>query len=166
MTRRSLFGVLTLPAFGQTGGVTVILVRHGDRDHGTDPDEALNALGQARAEELARVLGDSGVTQVFVTELKRTSQTAAPLVSKSKAKVKQLAAEDVPALDRAIRALPEGSVALVVSHGGRLEPLLDGFGHKVKAIAREEYDRMYFMTLVGGKSVALTLTRFGAHRAL
>lgn len=166
MTRRFALAALASPLLAQSGGVTLILVRHGDRDQGSDPDEPLNALGQARAEELARVLGDSGVTQVFVTQLKRTGQTAAPLVAKTKAKLRVLPAEDLPALDRELRALPAGSVALVVSHGGRLEPLLEGFGHKVKAIAREEYDRMYWMTLVEGKSVGLTQVRYGAHRAL
>ncbi len=166
MTRRFALAALAAPLLAQSGGVTLILVRHGDRDQGSDPDEPLNALGQGRAEELARVLGDSGVTQVFVTQLKRTGQTAAPLVAKTNAKLRVLPAEDLPALDRELRALPAGSVALVVSHGGRLEPLLEGFGHKVKAIAREEYDRMYWMTLVDGKSVGLTQIRYGAHRAL
>ncbi len=166
MTRRFALAALAAPLLAQSGGVTLILVRHGDRDQGSDPDEPLNALGQGRAEELARVLGDSGVTQVFVTQLKRTGQTAAPLVAKTKAKLRVLPAEDLLALDRELRALPAGSVALVVSHGGRLEPLLEGFGHKVKAIAREEYDRMYWMTLVDGKSVGLTQIRYGAHRAL
>lgn len=150
---------------GQSGGVTVVLVRHGDRDHGPDPDEALNALGQARAEELARVLGDSGVTRAFVTKLKRTGQTAAPLVAKSKASVTALAAEDTAGLEKELRGLPAGTVALVVSHGGKLEEVLGRFGHKVEAVLREEYDRMYFMTLVNGKSVGLTLTRYGAHRS-
>lgn len=166
MTRRFALAALAAPLFAQSGGVTLILVRHGDRDHGSDPDEPLNALGQARAEELARVLGDSGVTQVYVTQLKRTGQTAAPLVAKTKAKLRVLPAEDLAALDRELRALPAGSVALVVSHGGRLEPLLEGFGHKVKAIAREEYDRMYWMTLVEGKSAGLTQIRYGAHRPI
>lgn len=166
MTRRFLLAGLAAPLLAQGGGVTLIMVRHGDRDQGGDPDESLNALGQARAEELARVLGDSGVTHVFVTQLKRTGQTAAPLVAKTKAKLRVLPAEDLPALDKELRALPAGSVALVVSHGGRLEPLLAGFGYKVKAIGRDEYDRMYWMTMVDGKSVGLTQIRFGVHRPI
>lgn len=166
MTRRFLLAALGAPLLGQSGGVTVILVRHGDRDHGTDPDEELNALGQSRAEELARVLGDSGVTHIFATELKRTQQTAAPLAAKLKMKVTVIPAAETAAQEKALRELPAGSVALVVSHGDKMPELLKAFGHSIKAFFKLEYDRLYFLSLVGGKSVGLTQIRFGAQRPL
>ena len=42
-----------------------------------DPD--LSDAGRARAESLANVLKDAGITAIYATELKRTQQTAAPL---------------------------------------------------------------------------------------
>lgn len=162
MTRRILLGALAAPLLGQAAAKTVFIVRHADRDHGPDPDEALNAAGQARAAELARVLGESGVSQAFVTELRRTAQTAQPLVGQGSVAVKKLPAADTAALAAALRALPDGSKALVVSHGGRVEALLESFGHKVKAIERDEYDRLYVLTLSGDKSVGLVQLRYGA----
>jgi 2,3-bisphosphoglycerate-dependent phosphoglycerate mutase len=69
---------LASPALAQS---TVFVVRHAERaDAGTpvtDPD--LSAAGHARAEALASALRDAGITAIFVTQLKRTQQTAAPL---------------------------------------------------------------------------------------
>jgi hypothetical protein len=59
---------------------TIILVRHAERDPGTDPP--LNAEGQARAQTLAQVLGQNGVTAIYATNFLRNRQTAEPLAKK------------------------------------------------------------------------------------
>jgi len=50
----------------------VVIVRHAEKaaNGGNDPD--LSSAGRARADELARILKDSGITTVFATEFKRT----------------------------------------------------------------------------------------------
>src|SRR5437667_11564086 len=56
----------------------VVIVRHAEKaaNGGNDPD--LSSAGHARAEALARILKDSGITAIFSTEFKRTEETAAP----------------------------------------------------------------------------------------
>src|SRR6266700_3327329 len=56
----------------------VVIVRHGEKatNGGNDPD--LSSAGRARADALARILKDSGITAIFTTEFKRTQETAAP----------------------------------------------------------------------------------------
>src|SRR5690349_23891760 len=56
----------------------VIIVRHAEKaaTGGNDPD--LTELGNARANVLAQMVKDSGVTAIFTSELKRTIETAAP----------------------------------------------------------------------------------------
>jgi phosphohistidine phosphatase SixA len=166
MRRRSALLLFASPLFAQNSAVTVIFVRHGDRDHGSDPDEALNAQGLARAEELARVLGDSGVTHIFATGMKRTQQTAAPLAAKLKLKTTIIPAAEPAKLIQSLRELPPASVAFVASHGDKLPDLLKEFGHAIKPFFKLEYDRLYFMTMLNSQSVALTQIRFGAHRPL
>ena len=52
----------------------VFIVRHAEKTAtgGKDPD--LSVAGQKRAEALARILKDSQITTVFVTEFKRTQE--------------------------------------------------------------------------------------------
>ena len=53
----------------------VVIVRHAEKANGgNDPD--LSSAGRARANELARILKDSGITAIFSTEFKRTQETA------------------------------------------------------------------------------------------
>ncbi len=60
---------------------TVIMVRHAERDEGLDPP--LNETGLARAEALADVLEDAGITAIFYPAFIRNRQTADPLVERT-----------------------------------------------------------------------------------
>jgi hypothetical protein len=74
-------GFVTPPIVSQPGTTTtIIMVRHAERDPGYDPP--LNAEGMARAQKLADVLGQNGVTAIYATDYERNRQTAAPLATK------------------------------------------------------------------------------------
>jgi hypothetical protein len=74
-------GFMTPPIVSQPGTTTtIIMVRHAERDPGLDPP--LNAEGLARAQKLAEVLGQNGVTAIYATDYERNRQTAAPLATK------------------------------------------------------------------------------------
>jgi probable phosphoglycerate mutase len=72
-----------------SGATEVILIRHGSARHSTPEapldlvdghsDPELTELGQRQAAAVAQRLGGSPVAGVFVTPLRRTQQTAAPL---------------------------------------------------------------------------------------
>ena len=59
---------------------TIIMVRHAERDPGLDPP--LNAEGIARAQILADVLGQNGVTAIYTMDAIRNRETAQPLAAK------------------------------------------------------------------------------------
>jgi hypothetical protein len=59
---------------------TIIMVRHAERDPGLDPP--LNAEGIARAQILADVLGQNGVTAIYTVDAVRNRETAQPLATK------------------------------------------------------------------------------------
>ena len=64
----------------------VYLVRHAEKaDTGKDPE--LTDIGKQRADELARMLKDAGVTHIWSTDYKRTRTTAEPLATRLRLKV-------------------------------------------------------------------------------
>jgi hypothetical protein len=74
-------GFTTPPIISKPGTTTtIILVRHAERDPGLDPP--LNAEGLLRANRLAQVLGENGVTAIYATDYLRNRQTAEPLANR------------------------------------------------------------------------------------
>lgn len=125
---------------------TIFLVRHAEKaaSGGNDPD--LSDAGRVRAESLATTLKDTGVSAIFVTDLKRTQQTAAPL-----AKILHLEPAIVPAKDSAalvakLRAL--NGNALVVGHGNTVPDLIKAFGIATPiSIEENDYDNLFVLVL-------------------
>ena len=74
-----------LPGCGTQASVsaatTLIVVRHAEREPGDDPP--LNAEGSKRAQALAQVLEQSGVTAIYTTQYVRNRQTAEPLSARA-----------------------------------------------------------------------------------
>ena len=62
----------------------LVLVRHGrpDGTWGRDPDPGLDALGHDQAREAAEALAPIGPLPVVVSPLRRTRETAAPLLAR------------------------------------------------------------------------------------
>ena len=60
---------------------TIFFVRHADKVS-DDTDAPLSDAGHRRAECLANSLSDAHIQQIFVSDLQRTQQTAAPLAQK------------------------------------------------------------------------------------
>jgi broad specificity phosphatase PhoE len=147
-----LICALLMPAsvFAQS---TIFVVRHAERaDTGsgapammaTDPD--LSEAGRARAASLAAMLKDAGVRAIFVTEYKRTQQTAAPL-----AKALGLTAIVVPAKDTAGLAARLKKVdgnALVVGHSNTVPEVITALGVAAPvSVADTEFDNLFIVTL-------------------
>ena len=100
----------------------IFIVRHAEKatTGGKDPD--LSVEGQKRADALAQILKDSKITAVFVTEFKRTQETAAPTAKAAHVSPTVVPANDVGALVEKLRAL--NANALVVGHGNTIPNLL------------------------------------------
>jgi phosphohistidine phosphatase SixA len=144
-----------------TTKATLIIVRHAEKA-GPTGDVPLTDAGHARAAALAHALRNANISTIFVTDLQRTQQTAAPV-----AKALNLTPAIVPSADAAglaakLAALPAGSTALVVNHNPTVLRLATAFGAKdVASMAETEYDRMMILTPgADGKSALLTL-RYG-----
>jgi broad specificity phosphatase PhoE len=104
----------------------VVIVRHAEKatNGGNDPD--LSSAGRARANELARILKDSGTTAIFTSEFKRTQETAAPTATLIHVTPTVVAAKDTAALVARLHQL-DGN-ALVVGHGDTIPNIVKALG--------------------------------------
>ena len=104
----------------------VVIVRHAEKaaNGGSDPD--LSSAGRARADELARILKDSGITAIFTSEFKRTQETAAPSATSIGVTATVIPAKDTAALVAKLHQL--NGNALVVGHGDTIPNIIKALG--------------------------------------
>jgi phosphohistidine phosphatase SixA len=104
----------------------VVIVRHAEKaaNGGNDPD--LSSAGRARAEALARILKDSGITAIFTSEFKRTQETAAPTAKSTHVMPTVVPAKDTAALVGKLYHL--NGNALVVGHGDTIPNIVKALG--------------------------------------
>jgi broad specificity phosphatase PhoE len=125
----------------------VFIVRHAEKAStgGKDPD--LSVEGQKRADELAHILKDSQIASVFVTELKRTQETAAPTARAAHVTPTVVQANDIGALVEKLRAV--NGNALVVGHGNTIPDLLKALGITTPVSIPEDDYTEIFAVVVG-----------------
>jgi phosphohistidine phosphatase SixA len=140
---------------------TIIVVRHAEKA-GPTGDVPLTDAGHARAAALAHVLRGANISTIFVTNLQRTQQTAAPLAKALNLTPVIVPATDVAGLAAKLAALPAGTTALVVNHNPNVIQLAAKISAKdVASMEETEYDRMMILTPgADGKAALLTL-RYG-----
>src|SRR6266536_5508626 len=104
----------------------IVIVRHAEKaaNGGNDPD--LSSAGRARANELARILKDSGITAIFTSEFKRTQETAAPTATATHVTPTVVAAKDTAALVARLHQLNDN--ALGVGHGDTSPNIIKALG--------------------------------------
>src|SRR5262245_48098101 len=116
MKRIALFFSIPLLLAAPANATPVIfIVRHAEKAStgGHNPD--LSTQGQKRADALAHILKDSRITSVFVSEFKRTQETAAATAKAANVTPIVVPANDTGALVEKLRE--SNGNALVVGHG-------------------------------------------------
>ena len=146
---RAVFPALLLCqlAAAQQNVRTVFLVRHAEKASAA-ADAPLSPEGEKRAECLAATLKDAGIKQIYVTDVTRTQQTAAPLAKALKIKPTILPAKDSNVLIKNLAYTGGGNI-LVVGHSDTVPFVIARLqGGTVAPIGENEYDRMFVMTVV------------------
>ena len=121
------------------------IVRHAEKasSGGKDPD--LSVEGQKRAEALAHILKDSQITSVFVTEFKRTQETATPTAKAAHVTPTVIPANDIGVLAGKLRTL--NGNALVVGHGNTIPDLLKALGIVTPvSIPEDDYTEVFVVS--------------------
>ena len=156
---RILFLVLLLSQLlsAQQNIRTIFLVRHAETAAGADE---LSAAGQKRAECLAKMFKDAKIKQIYVTDAKRTQETAAPLARELRLTPTILPAKDPNTLIRDLFYAGGGDI-LVVSNSDTLPFVLARLkAGTVPPIGENEYDRLFVVTISEGAAMPVTTLRY------
>ena len=171
--RMQILGIYTLIAIGlawffeSQATTTIIFVRHAEKLADGTSDPGLSVAGDRRVAELTRQLVDAdvvaGVDAIYVTQYRRTQDTARPLADALDLPINQYDAEDTEAVLETILKRHKGKIILVVGHSNTLPVLIANLGasKKVPPIAEGEYDNIYVISIPWfGKTKTIRL-RFG-----
>jgi phosphohistidine phosphatase SixA len=154
-----------------TGGPTAIfVVRHAEKDTIPHENPPLNQAGRARADSLAAVLRDAGITVIVTTQQYRTQQTAAPLAAAlhitpiSVPIDGRKPEEHVRAVAAAVRsAVHAGDIVLVVDHQSTLPGIIAALGAPRPAIMCDvEFSNLYLLLPATANKMHLTRAHYGA----
>jgi broad specificity phosphatase PhoE len=125
-------------------------------------DALLTPAGEQRAKLLALLLKDAGVQRIYVTEVRRTQQTAQPVAERLHLTPIVIPQSDTDALIGQLQKLGEDETVLVVGHANTVPLIVERLGAgPAPAMADSEYDRLtVLVTSAHGKPHAVTL-RYG-----
>ncbi|MGH9671155.1 MAG: SixA phosphatase family protein, partial [Terriglobales bacterium] len=131
----------------------IFLVRHAEKLY--DSDETyipLSKDGQARAEALARLLKDAGITAIYSTQTVRTLSTVRPLSLALQLKVTVADQRNADGLVARIRKQNAKDIVLVVGHANTVPEILRALGYPEEVrIAANEFDNL-FVVLPNGSN--------------
>ena len=138
---------------------TIIVVRHAERSSAMSADSLLSPAGEERAMQLAQVLKDAGIQRIYVTEVRRTQQTAEPIAARLHLTPVIIAQKDIDKLVSQLRNLGENETVLVVGHTNTIPLIIERLdGGKASPMGEAEYDRLTVLfTPSGGKAGVVTL---------
>jgi broad specificity phosphatase PhoE len=135
----------------------VIVVRHAERADGGagagtsmagSNDPQLSVAGKARAQALAAMLVDAGVTAIYTTEYVRTKDTAAPLAASIGVTAEVVMAREAATLVARVKAHKTG-VVLVVGHSNTVPAIITALGGPTVTVGDNEYDSVFFVAANG-----------------
>jgi broad specificity phosphatase PhoE len=155
-----LFSPLLLLAQNDSG--VIFLVRHAEKVSNS-PDALLSPAGLERAQCLARALRDAGVSSIYVTDVVRTQQTAAPLAQALNLKPTVVpitsAKQNASAVMAKLRREGRHTV-LVVSHQDVLPLIIEQLGGGKVEMEKVQYDTLFVLILRGPHRAALATLHY------
>ena len=153
------FGSLPATIAAQSDATVVYLVRHAERAEDGTNDPPISQSGQQRAELIATLLSDAGVTQLHTTDLKRTRSTGAPTSESTGLAMATYDPQDLTGFADQLRGMPGRH--LVLGHSDTTPQLVEALGGDPSTPIEEmEYDRLYVLTLTS-TGTSTVLLRFG-----
>ena len=154
-------------------------LRHAEVDMG-NKDKPLLAAGKARAAALVDVLKGKAITHVFATNYHRTTGTVAPLaqalgrdvvqvpkigtkIDGKKVTNRSKGKTAIKPMVKTLKALPDGSVAVVAANSGNLFEIITALGADLpcktrKCFPKDRFDTIWQVTVSGGAATVQTST--------
>jgi len=135
-----------------TTTTVVVLARHAEKDLSSIQDPPLSPEGEQRAERLAQMFGRSKgvghIDAIYVSDARRTEQTAAPLAERLGKQAIVVPAADIRGLASRVMHEHAGGSVLIVGHSNTVPELIHELGDiDVPPIADDEYDTLYVLSI-------------------
>jgi phosphohistidine phosphatase SixA len=148
----------------------VFALRHADR---TTTGDDLSPAGHKRAQLLARMLAESGLSVVVHSDAVRAVRTVEPLKQKlgNALTVKEVDFGDpnnpdpdfhIAKVIDFVKAQPAAAVVAVVSHSNTVGPILKGLGGPNPPIGDNEFDKLFVLFRSSTGPAGVTMLRYGA----
>lgn len=157
--RRMLWPLILLaamPSAAQRAG-TIFLVRHAEKVSDA-PDAVLSEAGRRRAQCLSETLRDAGIGAIYVSNVERAQQTAAPLAKQSRVEPVPLKADAVSDFVAKAREQAKRTNVLVVGHSDTVPMILSQMGaDEAPKIGAADYDLLFLVETGAGKPRLTTL---------
>lgn len=144
---------VALVAYRSATTTTVVIVRHAEKELVTIEDPPLAPAGERRAERLAQMFGAAGglghIEAIYVTNARRSQQTAAPLAARLGIRPTVLPASTSSAsLASQVTREHRGGRALIVGHSNTVPEIVKALsGEDVPPIADDDYDNIYVVSV-------------------
>ena len=142
---------------------TVILIRHAEKNiEPNNPDPDLSPAGQARAQELVRMFGDTGLNAIYATQYKRTQQTVKPLADRLGLPVNQVNSKNTADLLAQIRAQHSGEVIFISGHNNTVPEIITALGGPTYPVIPEaEFDNLYIVSVYRTGKAKVVKLKYG-----
>ena len=143
---------LAVYAYSCVSTTTIVLVRHAEKALGTIDDPPLAPEGEQRSERLALIFGEGSgaghLDAIYVTDTRRTQQTAAALAARLHLVPVVLPAADVPGAAARMLREHRGGTVLFVGHSNTLPQLIRELSGKlIEPIPDEDYGEIYVLSV-------------------
>jgi broad specificity phosphatase PhoE len=143
---------LAIYAYRSVSTTTVVIVRHAEKALGTIDDPPLSPEGEQRSERLALIFGErtgaGHLDAIYVTDTRRTQQTAAPLAARLHLVPVVLPAADISGIAARLLQEHRGGTVLFLGHSNTLPQLVRELsGKMIEPIPDEDYGEIYVLSV-------------------
>jgi broad specificity phosphatase PhoE len=140
----------------------VVVARHAERADDParpEPDPQLSPAGRARAEKLSAMLKDAGVAAIYVTQYRRTQETAAPLASTLKL-TPAMTPANIEELLSTLKSRHAGDVVLIVGHTSTVPGIVKALSGATITIADDDYTSLFVVVPAPGAAGSVARLRY------
>jgi phosphohistidine phosphatase SixA len=141
------------------GSTTVVLVRHAER-LSDERDPGLSEIGIAHADRLADILERAGIAAIYVSEARRTRETAAPVAARTGVEPQVIGAERHQRLLRRLKWRHRSEVVLVVGHSNTVPLIAAGLGAEIGVVDAEDYSGLWIISYSRLRGTRLLMLRY------
>jgi 2,3-bisphosphoglycerate-dependent phosphoglycerate mutase len=152
---------------------TVFLIRHAEKADAPREDPPLSESGKLRSQELARMLGGSGIKAIYTSQFQRTKQTAEPLakllgltsapiaLKMSTSNPRQVSEQSIAEITNKILE-HAGDAALVIGHSNTIPEVIKMLGGDVVPVIDEKkFDDLFVVTIYGKGKAKVVQMKYG-----